>query len=203
MAYDDSGGSQVATGTPVELRPGAGALRAARTLVVGVPLVASAVAAHHLAHGCVDALGVLTTSAVLLTASWTQLARERSAAFFLVWLSLGQALAHGLLAVTCTDVGRAATASPARGMLLAHAVGTLVTAAALRRGEVAVWSLSRRLQRLSGLVARWAGPCPCPVVAVPAPLAVPAPWSAPRPRSLDSVPRPARRGPPVAARSCA
>ena len=129
------------------MRPGRGALRLARTLCVTVPSVLLGVATHATAGGCVSAIGVLLILCIFGTATWTQLSRERSAPFLVVWLPVGQLLGHGLLELTCNERHAPAAGATAR-MLGLHAAAVVVTALVLAAGERWVWALARRLSTL-------------------------------------------------------
>jgi hypothetical protein len=182
----------------VTVQPGRGTLRLARTLLVATPSVTLSVGAHSVAGGCVTALGVLLTCAVLLAATWTQLSRQRSTVFLLSWLALGQALGHGLLEITCTSEQAHASGLTA-GMLASHAAAVAVSAALLGIGERRVWSLARQLagvaaalRRLTARLPHTSRPClPSLQRTAPTP-AAPRTWST----SLWTSLRPVRRGPP-------
>jgi hypothetical protein len=190
--------------SPVSVRPGRGALRAARTLLVAVPSVTLSAAAHAAAGGCITATGVLLTAVVVGLSTWTQLSRERSTTFLLTWLTLGQVVGHGLLELGChgPDHAAAATGLP---MVALHAASVLLSALLIAAGESRVWRLARalsalpfRLRYVTAWLARLETP-PIPVLpshhaAPPAPVR----WQ----KSPWCSPRPVRRGPPVALRPC-
>jgi hypothetical protein len=185
------------------LRPDRGSLRAARCLLVTVPSVAVGATAHAVGDGCVSGFGIVLAAIVLSSASWTQLSRERSGAFFVAWTALGQAVVHGVLTVTCS--GTTAQPSPAGHrslMLVAHALAVLAMSLLLRRGDARVWAMTRLARELRGWLVAHAGS-----------------WRVLRPvlvevrlRQLRPAPvrtsgvrtrvqgRPARRGPPAACR---
>lgn len=186
------------TGNVDHVRPGQGALRLSRTLLVAVSSAGLSAAAHALAGGCVTTAGVVTTCALLGATTWTQLSRERSARFLVGWLTVGQLLGHGLLEVFCRTTAPPGEAASLR-MLGLHALAVAATALLLGIGERRIWSLARRLAALASRLRALGGP---PLLtqplfalgALPTSTAEPVLWS-----SLWCSPRPVRRGPPCAA----
>jgi hypothetical protein len=182
----------------VAVRPGRGALRLARTLLVVLPSTILSSAAHASAGGCVTVGGVALLVVLLSTSTWTQLARQRSSVFLLTWLALGQVLGHGVLELTCRGPAHAAE-STSLLMLALHGVSVVLTAVVLAGGERRLWALAGLLEalrsRLAQLAGRFVRRDDPPVTTDPAagaipstPLTwVPSPWC-----SL----RPVRRGPP-------
>jgi hypothetical protein len=185
------------------VRPGRGALRLARTLLVALPSTALSTAAHSAAGGCVSVVGVLVLGLSLGTATWTQLSRQRSGRFLLGWLAVGQLLGHGLLEYTCRGTAHHATGS-AMPMLVLHGGAVLVAALVLACGEHRLWAFARLLSslhaRVGQLSARALG-LPNPVVPSWRRPPAPAPTAVPWPTSTWCSLRPVRRGPPCRALS--
>ncbi|WP_143043943.1 MFS transporter [Nonomuraea jiangxiensis] len=127
-------------------------LRLARSAVFAVVCAGLASAAHVLAGGTVTAPTLALGLAVGLGIGLPATGRERSYAVILPLLGAGQVMSHLLfsglprtiLFETGTYAGHHAL-SPDTGMLVFHAVATLLTAWWLDRGESALWALLRRL----------------------------------------------------------
>src|SRR3954453_1709740 len=182
------------------VRPGGGALRAARTLIVTIPSVTIGAMAHAGAGGCITLTGVAVTAAALTPATWVQLSRQRSGGFLLLWLPVCQVVAHGLLEVGCTEAHTAG--APRTAMLAAHAAAVLLTAVILRRGEDAIWRTARWLSSVRAALHRLG----TRIARLPAAVVVPnlrpiIPTSSRRTaRSVWQLAQSVRRGPPVGLR---
>ncbi|MDT7536498.1 MAG: hypothetical protein QOI82_83 [Actinomycetota bacterium] len=180
------------------MRPGRGALRLARTLLVVLPSTILSSVAHASAGGCVTVAGVALFVVLLGSSTWTQLSRERSTTFLLTWLGLGQVLGHGLLELTCRGPAHAAE-SAALPMLGLHSMAVVLTAFVLAGGERRLWALARLLEtlqaRLRQLALQLVRRNVVPITADDAASVLP--WS---PLTWLSSPwcslRPVRRGPP-------
>jgi hypothetical protein len=190
--------------SPASVRPGRGALRAARTLLVAVPSVTLSAAAHAATGGCITAVGVLLTAVVVGLSTWTQVSRERSVVFLLAWLTLGQVVGHGLFELGCHGPAHAAAATGPQ-MVTLHGASVLLSALILAVGESRVWRLARalsalpvRLRHVAAHLARLETPRLPVLPSRPATSRPPFRWQ----KSLWCSPRPVRRGPPVALRPC-
>jgi hypothetical protein len=185
------------------VRPGRGALRLARTLLVVLPSTVLSSLAHTSAGGCVTVAGVALFVVLLGSSTWTQLSRERSATFLLTWLGLGQVLGHGVLELTCRGPAHAAE-SAALPMLALHSASVVLTTLVLACGERRLWALAGMLEtlraRLRQLALQLVRRNVVPITTDDAATALP--WS--RVTWLSSPwcsPRPVRRGPPGCAPS--
>jgi hypothetical protein len=139
----------------------------------------------------------------LVTATWTQLSRQRSGRFLLCWLAVGQLLGHGLLEYTCHGPDHHATGT-AMPMLVLHAVAVLVAALVLAGGEHRLWAFARLLSALQarvGQLSTRALGLPHPVVPSWRRPPAPAPATVSWPTSTWCSDRPVRRGPPCRALS--
>ncbi|GAA3685866.1 hypothetical protein GCM10022224_058310 [Nonomuraea antimicrobica] len=125
-------------------------VRLARSAVFAVGCAGLASAAHLLAGGMVTAQTFAAALAVGLVIGFPATGRERPFAVIMTLLAAGQVVSHLLFTSAYRDLVLDAHTghgdlSQGVGMVLVHAVATLLTAWWLDRGEVALWALLRQV----------------------------------------------------------
>lgn len=187
----------------LRLDPQRGLVRGIRAAVLTVPAVGSAALVHALADGCGSLLVISLAAGLCWPAAVAVLGNRRRLPALVAWLLAAQLVTHLLLEWTCTAVTSGQVpllthlqrgVSPS--MLGAHLGAVLVTAVALGRADVGLWTADAVVQA-AGRALQLA-----PALVLPSvPDAAPG-WAAldagvPCLRDLWRAALPTRRGPPV------